>query len=129
MYRAIYTRLAQHSRTDYYTIQAGLNLSACVLSQGNFAETQGFISELLSDATSALGPAHAVTINIRGMYGLALHASVAASLADLILAEDVCEENSRTERQVLGRGHPVAMQALKELNSAREKLARVRANP
>ena len=78
---------------------------------------------------TALGPEHSFTIHVRGLYGLSLYANKDASLDDLILAETTLEENSRTARHVLGRGHPTAVQVLKDLVKAREKLARVRANP
>jgi len=105
---------------------SALNLSAGLVNTSKFAEARAFIPNQMALAKRVLGADHQITLDIQWAYARAFTLDEDVSAEQLAEVATTLEKTLKTAQRVLGREHPSTRNYRRELELAREEIARRR---
>ena len=89
-----------------------------------WAEAKSLVRKVMPHARRILGRVHENTLKLEGTLLEAIHWDDSSSLDELRKAISMCEDAIRRARRVYGDEHPLTMRLARDLDEAREELAR-----
>ena len=121
-------RLKLNGEEDERTLLAANNHASYLLGLERFEEARSLLRKTITVAPRVLGENHELTLSMMWIYANTLSMNESATVADLSEAVTTLESAAMSYKRVLGQGHPETPKVQKALQSARAKLALVRAS-
>ena len=112
----------------FETLREANNYAMNFLKLKRHKEARSLTRKTIPVARRVLGEDHRLTLSLRWIYANALSLNESATVADLSEAVTTLESAAMSYKRVLGQGHPETPKVQKALQSARAKLALVRAS-
>ena len=107
---------------------AAYNYATLLKQLSRFEEARSLLRKTITVAPRVLGENHELTLSMMWIYANTLSMNESATVADLSEAVTTLESAAMSYKRVLGQGHPETPKVQKALQSARAKLALVRAS-